>query len=54
MKQKEKLINMICKHCKSENTVKFGFDYRASGKIQRWRCKDCFRLTIQNEVQTTE
>jgi len=42
---------MRCKHCNSENVVKQGFDYRASEKIQRWRCKDCFKMTISDEKE---
>ena len=37
-----------------EIEAELGWDYRASGKVQRWICKECGKMTIQNEVQTTE
>lgn len=45
---------MKCKHCQSEKMIKAGWDYRASGKVQRWICKVCSKMTIQNEVKTKE
>lgn len=42
---------MNCKHCQSDKTVKAGWDYRASGRVQRWICKECGKMTIQNDVQ---
>ena len=32
--------------------LKTGWDYRAYSKVQRWICKECGKMTIQNEVQT--
>ena len=37
---------MNCKHCQSKKMVKSGWDYRASGKVQRWICKECGKMTI--------
>jgi len=32
---------MKCPECGDQKTTKFGFNYTANGKKQRYRCKKC-------------
>lgn len=38
-----------CQKCGSNAIVKFGFVYRSTGKVQRYVCKDCFKISIEQK-----
>ena len=43
-----------CNECRSENVIKAGFDWRDRARRQRYRCKDCGKLFVMDELATKE
>lgn len=42
---------MICPYCRATKLVKAGYDYQASGKVQRYLCKRCRKITTRPGVK---
>ncbi len=40
-----------CPECGSQNIRKFGFQQNRSGKIPKYRCKDCARIFMKEYTE---
>lgn len=42
---------MKCPECQSERITKAGFNWRKRERVQRYRCQNCGKLFIDNQVE---